>query len=101
VLWMVQIHAAAKDSQAELDPRLFDRCLRVLGAERSAGNCSADGWVIDLSVEAVNPRDAWISAMNYLFCAALESAIPLWPLVSVGVLDGEYAVASGRWLKSS
>jgi hypothetical protein len=101
VLWMVQVHAAAVDSEDKPALRLPNRCLGIVRAERFRGSISADGWAISISVEAANPREAWISAMNCVFSAVLEGAIPPWPIVGVAVLDGEYAVASGRWFEFS
>ena len=100
MLWMVEIHAAAVEKQTELDVGSFDRCLNILGAERTKGTCNPDGWVINVSVEAADMRGAWMSAMRSIFSAGLESKLPFWPLVGVTVLDGEYAVAVGRWLES-
>jgi hypothetical protein len=77
---------------------------RLLGRSlcQRCNDLPPDGWVINVSVEAADMHDAWMSAMRSIFSAGLESKLPFWrPLIAVTVLDGEYAVAIGRRFESS
>jgi hypothetical protein len=57
--------------------------------------CNPEGWVIWIFIEADDLRRAWLAALHSAFEAALVSGLPLWSLISVAVMDGQYAAAKG------
>jgi hypothetical protein len=96
MIWVVGIEASSPDDQSGQDLRQSLRlCIKILGTERTSSVCDNDGWAISIAVDAEDLREAIAWAMRHLFSAASESGLPLWPIVALSAIDGDYA-ATGK-----
>jgi hypothetical protein len=99
--WVVEIQASSPDDQLEDDLiAQLTSCISLLGQDKSSGTCDEDGWALSLCIPAEDARAAWNLGMNMAFEAAMTSGLPLWPIASISVIDGEYAASMSRWFHS-
>jgi hypothetical protein len=96
-VWVVEIQTFSPDDQ--LDEDLITQltsCVSLLGRDISSGVCDEDGWALSLCIAAGDPRTAWNLGMKMAFEAAVASGLPLWPIMAISVIDGEYAASTSR-----
>jgi hypothetical protein len=102
MIWIVEVQAASPEDM--LGKELIEshcKCLDLLRSNSASGTRNNDGWDISLLVESDNFQRACTIAINRLFEAVLASGLPPWPLISVHILDAEFAAAMALTLDSA
>jgi len=94
MIWVVGFEASSPDDELRQDfQESLCLCVDILGSERASGICDQEGWAISIAVEADDFREAIGFATHQALSAVGESGLPLWPIVALTAIDGDYAAA--------
>jgi hypothetical protein len=98
--WIVAIETASPDDGIE-EAVQFERMRRLLGLTVNAAAIDADGWSIELTVEAPEPENALATARSEILTISERIGLSQWPWIAIQVLREEYASAMSAELVSS